>query len=707
MLGGPQSEVEASQARPEDKVVSFHSRGPQSTGCGAAWEIREVQDAIEDRHAEALDSLGALFYQSSLFFSGVVSTALDRVASRRSQTVRDTHGDTRSQRDLLQNGTHPYDESVLNSELRPWPLALVVVCAVGLFAPSLHFPFVIDDYVQISENRAVTEGAPLKSFFLDRSTTSSRDDYNTRIYRPLRNITFRALAATFGPRPLVFRIANLTLYAIAIVLVFWLGQCVLIGRRSALFSAAVFAFLPVHVEAVVYPSALGDLLSLDLELLGVILGFKACNIGDRKKALALGTGAVMCLALAMCAKEMAITGPALLLLLLAHRRPTSLRPVAWLGAALVTVTGAYLMLRTSVVGQLGQEAVNASTLKRGLTEAPALLVGYLQIAFMPLGHRPNYVVVTPSAFASFVIALGFLGVVVLLRWIDRRHNGQTGFAFWFAWFVCALLPVLHIVPLWADLADRFVLVSTVAVAFAIAEAGSVIAKKVSERVFNTLAAAIVLVYAAAAWVEQGVWRSDYTLSAYAVAAEPNSSLAQENFCLVALQKGLSEPALAACDRGIELGRDTSEMHGKRAYLLQTLGRHAEAERAAAKALSLDPTNAVHHAMLGDLALVRGDVPRAIAHLSECRRINPNHPSSRLLEAALAKQQGRYVDALAGYERVTTQMPRVARFRFLAADAADKADRIAAKTEHCRACLLQDPTYTPCLDLCGGPGTRGR
>ena len=65
--------------------------------------------------------------------------------------------------------------------------------AVGPYVPELGHPFHVDDAVQILENPAVTKGVPLGRYFTDRETTSTRADYNTRIWRPVRALAFRAM----------------------------------------------------------------------------------------------------------------------------------------------------------------------------------------------------------------------------------------------------------------------------------------------------------------------------------------------------------------------------------------------------------------------------------------------------------------------------------------------------------------------------------
>ncbi|HEX9105262.1 MAG TPA: hypothetical protein VF997_23790, partial [Polyangia bacterium] len=111
--------------------------------------------------------------------------------------------------------------------------ALLIALAVAVHAPTVRHRFVVDDGVQIFKNRAVTEGAPLLSYFLDRSTTSSRADYNTRIYRPLRNLAFRAVVLVGGVRPLAFGVANLALYALAALLVLSVARQLVGDERAA------------------------------------------------------------------------------------------------------------------------------------------------------------------------------------------------------------------------------------------------------------------------------------------------------------------------------------------------------------------------------------------------------------------------------------------------------------------------------------------
>src|SRR5580658_2640410 len=144
------------------------------------------------------------------------------------------------------------------------PAALLLVLALGLYLPTLRSDFVLDDFVFISHNPAVTREAPLRAYLTDPSTTASDPKLRTQVYRPLRAAAFRAIAATLGVRPTAYRAANLVLYGLAAVLVLGLFRRVTGAPRAALLGAALWVAAPVHVESVVYASALGDQLSLVL-----------------------------------------------------------------------------------------------------------------------------------------------------------------------------------------------------------------------------------------------------------------------------------------------------------------------------------------------------------------------------------------------------------------------------------------------------------
>jgi len=537
---------------------------------------------------------------------------------------------------------------------------LVVALAIVVHAPSLRYPFLLDDGVQIFKNPAVTAGAPLGAYFFDRETTSSKPDYNRVSWRPLRTLAFRALVLAGGVRRLPIALANLALYAMAALLVLALLRRIVPDEAAAAWATALWVVLPVHVEPVAYASALGDQLSLVLELGAIVVAF-----GARWPRAVAST---LLAAAAMLAKESAVTEPVLLALVALACDAATARRLGRRAAVHALVAVGYVALRTHVVGSLGGQ--EAATLASGLREAPWLLVHYLWISVAPLGHAAVYRVSRPGVVELLLAIIGYAGALAL-AWRWRR-----AVAVGLAWFAVALAPVLHLVAWRPDPSDRFALVSTVGLAIAVAAAAAPLSRR-RALVF----AALVVVYAAASVIEARPWQSDALLWRYAVDRQPNAPLARANLAAVFLDEGRVDEAAAQLEALHALGYTRSDLELKRAYVLARLGRGDEAARAVALALRLDADNGAAHALAGQLALAAGDAATAAREHAAARRLAPAHASTGLL----------------GYELLRADDERVDYLRALQALSFDDSD---GAIRAARACLQRAPARVQCQAVLG-------
>ena len=551
------------------------------------------------------------------------------------------------------------------------PAALLVALAVAVHAPMLGHGFTFDDGVQIYKNPAVTDGVPLWRYFLDRETGSQRAEYNARIYRPLRNLSLRLVTVIGGVRPVAYGLANLALYAIAALLVLALLRQLVSDERAALWATAVWVVLPVHVEAVQYYSALGDLQSLALEL-GAVLVALPLIAGERRRWRLAASAALA--AASMLTKEMAVTEPAMLVLV-----AVALGGDAWRGRGLrvvfivhTLVAVAYLALRTAVVRAVGQDPVTVATLHDGLRDAPWLLAHYVWLTVAPLGHSAAYRV-TPPSVAWWLVTVAALAAVAVATWRWRR-TAAVGLA----WFAVSLLPVLHLVPLWTDLADRFALFPSVGAAIVLAAALAPLRR----RIVIVALAVVVAIYAAATVVEARAWRSDALLWRYAVDRQPQAPLAHNNLAAVLLGEGRIAEAAAELDTLHALGYTRPNIELLRMYLLPRVGRPTDAMFAMASALRLDPDNGVVHALAGQLALAGGATETAAKELMTARRLAPAHPSTALLGYLVLRARGELA-------------PEDARVDYLQALQALVFDDAAGAVHAARDCLRRSPGRAQC------------
>ena len=401
----------------------------------------------------------------------------------------------------------------------------------------------------------------------------------------MRTVALRALVAAFGVRPLPFGVANLVLYAVAIALVAGLVVRVSGNRAAALAATALWALLPVHVEPVVYASALGDQLSLVLQLLALAAAARA--IAAPSLAVVAALASLVAAALAMGAKEMAVTeGPLLAAGVACSWRtlaPDARRRAVAVVAAHAAVTLGFLVLRTHVIGAVGQGAITTLTLRIAARAVPILLWKYLALIAAPLGHAAAYAAPSLSRARAAVAWLGIAAVVVAL-WRARRTTVGRGLTFAAAWFAISLVPVLHVVPLLAYYADRFAFVPSVGVALAVAAALAAAGRW--RRVAFAAAAAVALVYAVAVPVEARAWRDETTLWRHAVDVEPEAALAQSNLGIALLRAHAAAEALVHLQAAERISGGGPATSMQIALALEELGRYDEAAAAANRSLAL-------------------------------------------------------------------------------------------------------------------------
>jgi hypothetical protein len=423
---------------------------------------------------------------------------------------------------------------------------------------------------------------PLAAYLFDRRTTASRADFTWQSYRPVRTLAFRGLVAAFGARPLPFGVANLVLYAAAIALVAGLLWRATGDRAAALAATALWALLPVHVEPVAYASALGDHLSLVLQLLALAAAVRA--IATRRLASAAAAASLVAAALAMGAKEMAVTeGPLLAAGVACAWRalaPDARRRAVVLVAAHAALTLGFLVLRTHVIGAVGQGAITLLTARIAVRAVPIYLWKYLAVTLAPLGHAAAYAAVPLSRGRA---ALAWIGVAAVAALLWRARRPSVTFAA--AWFALSLLPVLHVVPLLAYYADRFALVPSVGLA--IAAAAAIAAAGRWRKVALAAAGALALVYAAAVPLEARAWSSELTLWRHAVDVQPDAALAQANLGITLLRAHAYAEALAHLEAAERLSGGGPATSMQLALALEGLGRYDEAAAAARASLAAE------------------------------------------------------------------------------------------------------------------------
>jgi hypothetical protein len=232
----------------------------------------------------------------------------------------------------------PREEPEARRPRRGALLAALAICAAAIapYLRSLDLGFFSDDFAFASAVKQIN--SPLE---LVGAHTFGL------FYRPLTLLLWWAGDRLWAGAPLGFHVMNLALHAACSLLVFALGKRLTGSGRAALLAALLFALHPLHVEAVAWSCCFHDPLCAALSLLSLLLLEVHLSGGSAPgRRLALG-GALAAFALALLAKEAALSLPGFVVLRLALL-PGGRRRLLPIGAAYGAVLAGYVGLRLAV-----------------------------------------------------------------------------------------------------------------------------------------------------------------------------------------------------------------------------------------------------------------------------------------------------------------------------------------------------------------------
>ena len=586
-----------------------------------------------------------------------------------------------------QRGREPERKQRSWPVLPAWAAALLVgVLAAVAYVGVRAGAFVWDDQILLVEWPYYRDAA-LFSQALTRNLP-----FSPNYFRPLVALTFFANHALHGLVASGYRLTNLLFHALTSVLAYLLLRCWLSPAEArgeaaepaaretrqewlAFGLALLFAWHPVHVEAVALIVGRFDLLSTLFVLLALALASLRPPGRWVQTLLAIGSGLAFLLALG--AKEMAATFPLLLLTF------DGLRRARWrqrwpIYLAVVVASVVYLALRGAGLGYLYQPQPDAA-LPAGSALPRVLLIGrsvarYLLLLVWPFGtsapihFSPLPVPATdPLAWVELGIVLVLLA---LLIWALLRRRRAAWL--WLALAV-SLLPVANILPLelrgGAIVAERFLYLPSFL--FVLALGGTLLPllrrattsqpAAAKQWWLSPLIGAVGLITLAACLVTTLIiapnWRDDQTLWAWAAARAPRSSLPHTNLSRAALDEGDWELALEHADRARALNPDDPTAHNNAGSALLNSGRAAEAEAAFRQALALQPENTLYWTNLAAAVAEQGRLAEATQAIeNEVLSRDPSFGPGHALLGALYLNQGQAAKAVAALEQAQRYLP---------------------------------------------------
>jgi hypothetical protein len=454
---------------------------------------------------------------------------------------------------------------------------MVLVVVAGLFSPVLGFDFVTwDDPVHLTANPLVLDpgSRPLSEHLL-----TPQLDYPA----PLTVLSYRLEYAVFGMTPWPYHLTNLLLHLGVCALVFGVGRRLGLVSMAAAAAALIVGLHPVVAEPVSWATGRKDLLHAVLVLASA---YWALRPEPRWRGDVL---VWILLALAIAAKPVAaFAGLAIPLLLVLQGRAikeTALRFVPiWL--VIMVVLPLMYMSQTDTVRAGGAPDVSylrAIWYALGYHLGLIFLVHPNSVKYLPRPWPPGFSPVVDLLPVAILI-VGYL----LYRWLGRDEKRVAGCAA--VWAALAYLPYSNLLPLLRYIADAYLYMTLVGLAWFLAAVLQNLHRKRQDRLVPIAVVMVATLLALLQLPSQSRWRDSISLWSATYETFPHDYRLCRNLGNAVYSRYGAEAALAQY-------RECAEAIGPRpfeknmAIALMRLGRFDEAEALFVRVLERQPGDA--------------------------------------------------------------------------------------------------------------------
>lgn len=581
---------------------------------------------------------------------------------------------------------------------RPWPHLILILLVLALYGRVVDF-----DFVNYDDNAYFTENPHVQAGLTADSIRWAFGIHGPSMWVPMTWLSHQSMVSLFGNGPAPHHALNLILHAANAVLLF-IVLTRLTGARGRSFAVALlFAIHPLHVESVAWITERKDVLALFFCLLALLAYERHARAGGWRWF----PWVVICHALAVMAKPLAVTLPCVMLLLDAwplHRwktwRRTLLEKVPLF---LITALACWL----TILCQQAAKALASSDqfpLPMRLANAVTSYGTYLRRLLWPDDLAVVYPYpseIPPGVLAASLVIFGLTLAAVLLR------KKLPALAVGWLWFLGTLVPMIGIVQAGGSkMADRYAYFTFIGLYLAgVWMVVALVRKLPALRIPVTLTAAAWIILLLSLSIRQiGFWKDSQHLFERAVAVTETPYLAYNNLGLALRDAGHTREAEEAFKASLTIRPRYAEARNNLGIFYATQGRPLEARTLLDQVVASEPEHSIGWHNLGKVHAQLGDNSRAEICFNRAIELRPELAAARYDHGTFLLRTERWQEAGAALEALVALHPDhaagwinlgIARFNTENPDGAEAAYRMAMQLG---SALGRQNLVRHCLDV---------
>jgi tetratricopeptide (TPR) repeat protein len=456
--------------------------------------------------------------------------------------------------------------------------------------------------------------------------------------------------------PTGYHFTNVFLHILAALCLFWLLRFVFGDALQSFVASLFFVIHPIHTEAVSYISGRSDPLVASFMFLTFIFYLKASG-GQGARNLFL-MAASYCGAL--LSKEYSLVLPALILYYCLTFKKRALGREFYL---LSIMALAVLVLRLTVLKFASPNAAllaSPTTLGQRLPGFFAAIAHYLRLLVAPFGLHMEY---GGPLFrwtdASVLAGIAFTAVAAVAALKNKEKNKLVFFSI--GWFFIALLPVSHLYPINAYMAEHWLYIPSVGFFLLAAQLLTSITGKKELKAFAYILVACLCVFYSVLTIRQNTtWKEPIPFYERTIRYAPESPRLLVNLGGLYSDAKRYDEAIALYKKAVAINPLIATTHYNLGLAYYETRRTDEAISSFRRALELNPKDAAAYNSLGQVYSEQGEKEKAITYFKKALEVDPDFVSAMINMGVAYAAMGMTDEAIAVYKSAIAVDPEAAK-----------------------------------------------
>lgn len=516
------------------------------------------------------------------------------------------------------------------------PLFLILIFTAALYSNTFD-----NELTYWDDNRYVTDNPRIK----DLSISGVIDIFDPRDitqdsslalpeYLPLTTLVHAVAYSIGGLNPAPYHAANLLLYLLNIVLLYYFLNLLTGSYLTSLLSTLIFSVLTVHVESVTWVAATKDTLSFAFLMGSFILYIKYVRADGRKAFFYAAS--VTLFFIGLLAKSLIVTMPALLIfydLCFEKKRFKILDKIPYF-----IIGGLMMYLYLHVNKEFTETEYMTGTIgwyRLALLNL-TVFTEYLGSFFAPVRLNAFYTytlevvpatLLSPKVIFSFVIVAGSIGAGIYAFFKNIRLVTFSIF-----WFFIAFAPVINIIPSSTVRADRYLFIPSVGLSLLVAWAAARLygLNPVFKKAVPAVLAVWVIFLSVLTYERNGVWQDGITiwqdsLKKHPEASRPHFIMGNEYF-----HRGMTGDAIREYKETLLLDPDHQMACSNMGAIYAMTGRLYEAAALFGRCLEINPDDTAMRLNMARVYIGLSEMKEAEKEIRKALKSEPDNPEALAL-----------------------------------------------------------------------------